>query len=185
MVAEDATFSYRDSNGAKAAGKITFDNDVLVLTANEVVRRFSVTLDGATLVATGVSGSSDLGGSPLRGKRPRPRARMSYSPSGGSSDELEELQQLEEATTEAIAYLSLPKPERPPRTLATIISSLAVELAFPLAGWVEMPVQSGELDQMRTELRDLQRQIAVRVAIEERLRAEAQDEDEALALLLA
>jgi hypothetical protein len=95
------------------------------------------------------------------------------------------LQQLEEATTEAIAYLSLPKPERPPRTLASTISSLAVELAFPFAGLVEMPVQFAELDQMRTELRDLQRQIAVRVAIEERLRAEAQDEDEALALLLA
>jgi len=49
-IAEDGSFTYKDSNGASAAGKATLDNDVLLLTAGEVVRRFKATSEDRALV---------------------------------------------------------------------------------------------------------------------------------------
>ena len=49
-IAEDGSFTYKDSNGASAAGKATIDNEVLLLTAGEVVRRFKATSEDRALV---------------------------------------------------------------------------------------------------------------------------------------
>lgn len=49
-VADDGTFTYKDSNGASAAGKASFDKEILVLTAGEVVRRFKATNEEGLLV---------------------------------------------------------------------------------------------------------------------------------------
>ena len=48
-VRADGSFTYKDSNGATASGKATFEEDVLVLTAGEVVRRFAASMEGARL----------------------------------------------------------------------------------------------------------------------------------------
>jgi len=48
-VKDDGSFTYKDSNGATASGKATFEDDVLVLTAGEVVRRFTASMEGARL----------------------------------------------------------------------------------------------------------------------------------------
>jgi hypothetical protein len=151
-----------------------------VLTASNILSATSVGTPGPAIPA-----DAALGGTPIKRPRLRPRARMPDTSSVETTEELEELRDLAEATTEAIGYLSLPKPERPPRTLTTAISSLAMELALPVIDLSAVSMQLAELDQMRTQLRELNRQIAERIALEEFLRAEAQDEEDALALLLA
>lgn len=58
VIAEDGTFAYRDSNGAKAAGKVAIEDGVLVLTSEGVVRRFTATFDGGTLTLTCAKGDA-------------------------------------------------------------------------------------------------------------------------------
>jgi len=52
VIGEDGSFTYKDSNGANAAGKLSFEGDVLVFTAGEVVRRFTGALEGAGVTLT-------------------------------------------------------------------------------------------------------------------------------------
>jgi hypothetical protein len=50
IFADDGSFTYKDSNGATASGNAKIDNDVLVLTAGEVVRRFKASTEDRALV---------------------------------------------------------------------------------------------------------------------------------------
>ncbi len=50
VIAEDGGFSYKDSNGATAAGKAVIENEILVLTSGEVVRRFKASTENQALV---------------------------------------------------------------------------------------------------------------------------------------
>ncbi|MCY3022944.1 MAG: hypothetical protein NTW87_28540 [Planctomycetota bacterium] len=49
VVKADGSFSYKDSNGAAAEGKVTFEGEVMTLTSGEVIRRFTAALDGGGL----------------------------------------------------------------------------------------------------------------------------------------
>lgn len=50
IIADDGSFTYKDSNGATASGQAKIDNEVLVLTAGEVVRRFKASTEDRALV---------------------------------------------------------------------------------------------------------------------------------------
>jgi len=51
-VAEDGSFTYKDSAGASAAGKLSLDGDVLVFASGGEVRRFTGVLEGPNLTLT-------------------------------------------------------------------------------------------------------------------------------------
>ncbi|MGD0090963.1 MAG: hypothetical protein ABSE73_13680 [Planctomycetota bacterium] len=52
LVAEDGSFTYKDSAGANATGKLRFEDDVLVFASGEEVRRFTAVLEGPNLTLT-------------------------------------------------------------------------------------------------------------------------------------
>ena len=51
-IGDDSNFTYKDSNGAAASGKVSFDGGVMVFKSGEVVRRFNATIDGGILTLT-------------------------------------------------------------------------------------------------------------------------------------
>ena len=57
-VTADGNFTYKDSDGASAAGKLSCEGNVLVLKADDVTRRFTATLAGANLTLTRAPGDN-------------------------------------------------------------------------------------------------------------------------------
>lgn len=51
-IAADGSFTYKDSNGANATGKLSFEGDVLVFSSGEGARRFTASLEGPGLTLT-------------------------------------------------------------------------------------------------------------------------------------
>jgi len=49
-ITADGAFSYKDSNASAAAGIVTFEQDVMVLTSGEVIRRLRASMEGNTLI---------------------------------------------------------------------------------------------------------------------------------------
>lgn len=51
-ISADGAFTYKDSNGANASGKVSFSDGVMIFTAGEVIRRFTAALEGGNLMLT-------------------------------------------------------------------------------------------------------------------------------------
>ena len=58
VIAEDGSFSYKDSNGASVSGTAKVENGAATFTSGEVIRNFTAKLDGNVLVLTRAEGDN-------------------------------------------------------------------------------------------------------------------------------